>query len=66
MSTYNLKVYGKNVRFAAKTLAQAVFARDKHIEYLRDQAAKRMAAKRARHAHNIAIIEAWAKIQRTA
>ena len=47
MSTYNLTVYGKNVKFAAKTLAQALFAQQAHIEHLRAKARERMAAKRA-------------------
>lgn len=47
MSTFKLKVYGRVVKFATKSMAQAVFARDKHVEHLRAKAKERMAGKRA-------------------
>ncbi len=46
MSTYRLKVYGKVVRFAAKSMTQALFARDAHVASLRDKAKERAKAKR--------------------
>lgn len=66
MSTFKLMVHGKWVKFQAKTRAQALFARDRHIEYLRDAAKKRIAEKRAALAKTKEIIEQAVKKQAAA